>query len=174
LGNAAYNVYNIWSDNIDLYLLSGSEILENLQPEKLKIEFIDGVTKTEPVIGRKYTLTHSDKTGILYLAVGREFAYDRISSQRDVVLAEWRVNNGQPYLHVYISLDDGADPEISQKRDEIFRRELPLALEAIRYGDKDFFIEHKGLDHAWIWVHFDSGNPEYNRFEYYGMPQDYN
>lgn len=147
--------------------------MNSLIPEKLKVEFREGVTKTEPVIGRKYTLTHSDVTADLFLTIGQQFAYDKINAMRDEVLAEWRINNSNPYLYVYVYLDDMSGSETAKQRDEIFRRELPLALEAIVYGDKDFFSEHPGLDYAQIWVHFDSENPEYSRFEYQGRPFDF-
>lgn len=147
--------------------------MNSLIPEKLKVEFREGVTKTEPVIGRKYTLTHSDVTADLFLTIGQQFAYDKINAMRDEVLAEWRINNSNPYLYVYVYLDDMSGSETAKQRDEIFRRELPLALEAIVYGDKDFFSEHPGLDYAQIWVHIDSENPEYSRFEYQGRPFDF-
>lgn len=35
-------------------------------PEKLYVEFRPGVTKTEPILGRKYTLTHSDISAELF------------------------------------------------------------------------------------------------------------
>lgn len=128
---------------------------------------------TEPVIGRKYTLTHSDITGDLFLTIGQQFAYDKINPMRDEVLAEWRTYNGYPFLYVYVYVDGQFGPGISAVRNAIFRRELPLALEAIRYGDNRFFVEHPDLDNAQIWIYFDSINPNYNRFEYWGTPQDY-
>ena len=147
--------------------------MKHLKPDKLKIEYRDGVTQTEPVIGRKYTLTHSDRTEELFLTIGKEFAYDKINVLRDEVLAEWRLNNEHPYLHVYVYLNGRLDSDLSKRRDIIFRRELPLALEAIRYGDREFFKEHPGLDYAHIWIHFDSANPDYNRLDYYGQPHYY-
>ncbi len=45
--------------------------------------------------------------------------------------------------------------------------------EAIRYGDRRFFIAHPDLDNAPIWILFDSTNPEYNRFENWGTLKDY-
>ena len=43
-------------------------------------------------------------------------------------------------------------PVITAVRDAIFRRELPLALEAIRYGDSEFFMEYPQLENAPIWI----------------------
>lgn len=147
--------------------------MKRLNPDKLKVEFRQGVTVTEPVIGRKYTLTHSDITAELFLTIGLQFAYDKVNSTRDEVLAEWRYYNRSTFLYTYVYVDGQYGPAVSAVRNQIFRRELPLALEAIRYGDKAFFTAHPELDTAPIWIHFDSINPEYNRLEYWGTPNDY-
>lgn len=147
--------------------------MKKLNPDKLYVEFRNGVTMTNPIIGRRYTLTHSDITAELFLAIGLDYAYDKISAMRDEVLGEWRMNQGFPFLYVYVYIDGQFDPAVSAMRNEIFRRELPLALEAIRYGDRKFFAAHSELGHAPIWIHFDSTNPAYNQFEYWGTPNDY-
>lgn len=147
--------------------------MKRLNPDKLYVDFRTGVTMTEPVIGRKYTLTHSDITADLFLTIGLQFAYDKVNVMRDEVLAEWRMNNGFPFLYVYVYVDGKFGPVVSAVRNTVFRRELPLALEAIRYGDRRFFAAHPELDNAPIWIHFDSTNPEYNRFENWGTPNDY-
>jgi hypothetical protein len=51
----------------------GVDCLAHFIPEKLTVAFIDDVTGTEPVIPRRYTLTHSDVTGELYLAIGKQY-----------------------------------------------------------------------------------------------------
>lgn len=147
--------------------------MKRLNPDKLHVEFRTGVTMTEPVIGRKYTLTHSDITADIFLTIGLQFAYDKVNVMRDEVLAEWRTNNGFPFLYVYVYVDGQFGPAVSAVRNAIFRRELPLALEAIRYGDRRFFAAHPEFDNAPVWIHFDSTNPEYNRFENWGTPNDY-
>lgn len=147
--------------------------MKRLNPDKLYVEFRAGVTATEPVIGRKYTLTHSDITADLFLTIGLQFAYDKVNVMRGEVFAEWRTNNGSPFLYVYVYVDGQFGPLVSAMRNEIFRRELPLALEAIRYGDRRFFVAHPDLDNAPIWIHFDSTNPEYNRVENWGTPNYY-
>ncbi len=147
--------------------------MKRLNPDKLNVEFRPGVTVTDPVLGRKYTLTHSDITAELFLVIGLQFAYDKVTSSRDEVLAEWRYYNGSTILYTYVYVDGQFGPAVSATRDQIFRRELPLALEAIRYGDRAFFLAHPELDTAPIWIRFDSTNPQYNRFEYWGTPNDY-
>lgn len=154
-------------------MLLGDDRLKRLNPDKLHVEFRKGVTTTEPIIGRKYTLTHSDITADLFLIIGLQFAYDKVTAMRDEVLAEWRTNQGFPFLYVYVYVDGQFGPMVSAVRNAVFRRELPLALEAIRYGDRKFFAAHSDLDNAPIWIHFDSANPAYNRFEYWGTPNDY-
>ncbi|HYE67903.1 MAG TPA: staygreen family protein [Anaerovoracaceae bacterium] len=146
--------------------------MERLNPEKLYVKYGPGVTTTEPIIGRKYTLTHSDITADLFLTIGLEYAYDEINEMRDEVLAEWQIYEGNPYLYGYVYVGQFG-PAITAIRDTIFRRELPLALEAIRYGDSQFFMQYPQLDNAPIWICFDSPNPDYNKFEYWGAPKDY-
>ncbi len=81
---------------------------------------------------------------------------------RDEVLAEWQIDEGAPFLYVYVYVGQFG-PIITAIRNTVFRRELPLALEAIIYGDNEFFKEHPQLYHAPIWIYFDSSNSEYNK-----------
>lgn len=146
--------------------------MKKLNPEKLTVEYRTGVTKTEPVMGRKYTITHSDTTAELFMTIGIHYAEDKITKMRDEVRAEWRAL-GDSYLLLVNLHVDGENGAITTVRNAIFRRELPLALEALRYGDDSFFNAHPELDHAQIWVHFESKSPYYDKFENWGMPIEY-
>jgi len=143
--------------------------LRNFIPEKLFVEYMVGVTATEPVIPRCYTLTHSDLTGDLFLAIGIHHAWDKINPMRDEVLGEWKTNGNSLYYCVYLSIDQGEySQDVSAKRTEIFRRELPGALTAIRYGDRLLFNAHPNLDYASIIVTFMSAYPQFVRQETWG------
>jgi len=161
------------SDEVFSLIVMGSDILKRLNPDKLHVEFRNGTTMTEPVKGRRYTLTHSDITANLFLTIGLQFAYDKVNFMRDEVLAEWREDNGFLFLHVYVYVNGGFSRVLSAVRNSFFMRKLPLALEAIIYGDRRFFDAHPDLNNAPIWIHFDSTNPKYNRFENWGTPNDY-
>ena len=141
-------------------------------PEKLSVEFKDGVTVTKPVIPRRYTLTHSDITGDLFLTIGIHYAWDKINPMRDEVLGEWKQNGSSLYYCVYLHIDQGQyNQNAAAKRFEIFRRELPLALTAIRYGDRFFFNAYPHLDEAPIIVSFMSAYPQFARQEVLGTFQ---
>ena len=147
--------------------------MKRLNPEKLNVEYGLGITPTSPFIPRRYTLTHSDVTAELFLTIGLLFAYDKIGPLRDEVLSEWRINHDNlPYMFVYLNVDGSGsgDPAI---RNLIFRRELPLALEAIRFGDRHFFNAYPSLDYTPIWVYFDSAQPTLNSFEFWGYTAEY-
>lgn len=147
--------------------------MSRLNPDKLSVEFREGVTQTEPITPRYYTLTHSDITAELFLTIELTYAYDKANSTRDEVLGHW-INVGEGYFYyVYLYVGDQFSPSVSAMRDAIFRKELPLALEAIRYGDQKFFSVHLELDHVPIVVHFNSTNPNINRIEKWGTFQDY-
>jgi hypothetical protein len=45
-----------------------------LNPEKLFVEFRTGATSITPILGRHYTLTHSDITADLFLTIALNYA----------------------------------------------------------------------------------------------------
>lgn len=147
--------------------------MSKFNPEKLSVEFNEDVNEFHPIIIRRYTLTHSDQTGNLFLTIGKEFDYKKITIMRDEVLGEWIKKGGKYLYNVYLQVN-GEDGIISAPiRFEIFKRELPLALMAIRYGDNKFFLVHKELDTAPIIVYFKSKDPKYNTIENFGTFSDY-
>ena len=152
----------------------GGDYLSTFYPEKLSVEYMNGAASTEPVIPRRYTLTHSDLTGELFLYIGINYAWGKINPLRDEVLSEWKKYGCSLYFCVYLYIDQGQyNPSVSAKRNEIFRRELPVALTAIRYGDRIFFSTYPSLDHAPITVNFISAYPEFARQENWGALQSF-
>lgn len=147
--------------------------MSRLNPEKLSVEFREGITTTEPIIPRRYTLTHSDITAELFLTIGLTYAYDKINAMRDEVLSEWIKIGDQYFFYVYLYVDGQFGSGVAAMRNHIFRRELPLALEAIRCGDKKFFSAHSELNDVPIIVHFMSTNPQFNRIENWGTFSHY-
>lgn len=143
--------------------------MSKLNPKKLSVEFRKGVTTTEPIIPRRYTLTHSDITAELFLTIGLRYANDKITAMRDEVLGEWIKKGDSFFFHVYLYVDG----QFTVIRNYIFRRELPLALEAIRYGDREFFSAHPELKNSPIIVHFMSIYPQFNRIENWGSFPSY-
>ncbi|MHC0039729.1 staygreen family protein [Pseudoneobacillus sp. C159] len=149
--------------------------MANFIPEKLFVEYRDGVTTTEPLIPRCYTLTHSDITGELFLTIGNKYAWDKINPMRDEVSGVWKKHGNSLYYCVYVYIDQGEySQNASAKRDEIFRRELPLALTAIRYGDRMLFDTNPNLDHTPIIMNFMSSYPQFSRQEIWGTFKNFN
>jgi hypothetical protein len=152
--------------------------VNRLNPEKLHVQVAPGTTLEEPLAPRCYTLTHSDATGDLYLTIGADYDRKQISGWytrllRDEVLAEWRTGKNGPALHVHCHVSGGLVVGPARWRYEIFRQELPLVLEALRYGDRALFRAHPELDQAPVWVHFHAGRRDYDRLEQWGAPGDY-
>lgn len=144
--------------------------MSQLKPENLFVYLKDNATSLGPIPTRKYTLTHSDETGHLFLTIGSTFAWEQINKeQRDEVLGQWQVNKKKLLFHVDIYLDNGEfSYEKVMKRNEIFRRELSLALQAIRYGDAYLFTRCPALDYAIIIIHFHSSFPPFCKNENWG------
>lgn len=152
--------------------------MSRLRPDKLHVLFAAGVTPDGPITPRCYTLTHSDATGDLYLTIGPDYDRRQISGwytrlMRDEVLAEWQNGEDGPALHVQCHVSGGLVLGLAGRRYAIFRRELPLVLEAFRFGDRRLFEAEPELDRAPIWVHFHAAQPRYNRIEPWGVPADY-
>lgn len=152
--------------------------MHRLNPAKLHTAFLPGTTPESPLTPRRYTLTHSDRTGELFLSVGVEYNHQQISGwytrlMRDEVLAEWKQDDADYSLHLYLHISGGIVFGRVRWREAIFRRELPLVLEAIRYGDRNLFRAYPKLDQAPIRVHFQSSNLNQQTIEEFGKPCDY-
>jgi len=148
-------------------------LLKILNPEKLSVSFSSGVTPLNPIITRRYTLTHSDTTAELFLTIGKAYACKEIGALRDEVRSKWVFIDNHYKLYVYVYVGGPFGKNIAAVRYRIFVKELPLALEALRYGDRLFFKNHPLLNFAPILVHFQSIYPEFNRTEFWGMPEQY-
>lgn len=148
----------------------GSSDMSKFDPERLTVEYRNGVTAQAPIIPRHHTLTHSDFTGELFLTIGTQFAGDKVNTElRDEVLGQWVMNGNSLIYNVYIYIDQKEhDIEAAISRNGIFRRELPLALTAIRYGDRFLFGMYPVLDYAVIMVNFISSYPLLYKQEYWG------
>jgi len=151
--------------------------MSRLNPQKLRVTYLPGVEPETPIAPRRYTLTHSDLTGDLHLTIGPDYNLNQISGwytrlMRDEVLAEWKDNQDRPSLHVYCHVSGGLVFGRAGWRDAIFRSEMPLVLEAIRYGDRALFAANPKLDDAPVFVHFQASQPRYNKTEAWGTLAD--
>ncbi|MER1998514.1 MAG: staygreen family protein [Lysinibacillus sp.] len=144
--------------------------MTKFNPERLTVDYRDGVSPLAPVTSRSYTLTHSDLTGELFLTIGKQFPWDKVNTEiRDEVLGIWRMERNGLLFNVYVfTAIEGHDINAAIRRTEIFQRELPLALTAIRYGDKYLFDFHPFLDDAFIIVHYLSIYPHLFKRENWG------
>lgn len=143
-------------------------------PKMLNLEFRNGIKDENPIDGRKYTLVHSDETGELFLTTALTYAYDKVNLMtRDEVFGDWKRIDDRFILKVYVYVDGIGGREEAAKRNTIFRKELPLALSAIRYGDRKFLEDHNELLNSSIIVRFISAYDEFNKIENYGTIDDY-
>ena len=131
--------------------------------DKVFTEFRDGVSKYEPILGRKYTLTHSDTTGDLFVTIGLNYARDKFGEFRDEVILEWKDEDGNKILYGKVLIDGDGIFGSEKIRNRIFMTEMPLALQAIRYGETEFFRINEELDDSVVLIHFKSNDPYYDK-----------
>ena len=151
--------------------------MSRLIPEKLEVIIKGDITETGPIIPRRYTLTHSDATGKLTLTIGSQHDPKQISGwytrlMRDEVLAEWIKRDSLCSLDVYCHVSGGLIFGGSSMRESIFLNEMPLVLEALRFGDRLLFDRHVELDDAVIRIHLQRSSKDYRVVDM-GSPRDY-
>jgi len=152
--------------------------MERLNPEKLHVTYLTGATPEELILPRRYTLTHSDRTGELFLSIGAEYETKQISKlytrlMRDEVLAELTDDEDNLIFRVYCHVSGGFVLGTAKWRYNIFQSELPLVLEAIRYGDRNLFEQNPQLDNTPVSMHFKSTDIRFNKVENWGTMADY-
>lgn len=144
-------------------------------PSKLSVSYLPPSTPFRPLDGRKYTLTHSDVTGELFLTIGCQFDNSKINTNlRDEVLAEWIPQLGEFQLWGSVYISGGEfDESYAKVRYLIFQKELELAIKAIVYGDQSFYSCFPWLLDSSIYIRFNSIYPQFQQVLYYGTPRQY-
>jgi len=152
--------------------------MKRLNPDKLHVTYLAGATPDELIVPRRYTLTHSDITGTLFLSIGSEYDTRKTSKfytrlMRDEVLAEL-IDEGEDLIfRVYCHVSGGFVFGRAKWRYNIFKSELPLVLEAIRFGDKNLIEKIPTIDNSKVFVHFQSTDNRFNKVEEWGFIADY-
>ena len=152
--------------------------MNRLDPGKLHVKILTGSAVNFMNLLRRYTVTHSDTTGDLFLTIGETYDKKQVSGlytrlMRDEVLAELIGIDNHQELKVYCHVSGRLTFGTAKWRSNILHHELPLVLEAIRYGDRDLFDENTVLDRIPVTVYFQSRNSRYNQVENWGVIGDY-
>jgi hypothetical protein len=152
--------------------------MRRLNPEKLHVKYLSGAGPEQLTLPRCYTLTHSDRTGDLFLSIGSKYntkdtarLYTKL--MRDEVLATLSEDGVNLALKVYCHVSGGFVFGTAKFRYKIFQSELPLVLEAIRYGDCVLFERNTELDNAPVLINFKSTNSRFNKVENWGTLHEF-
>ena len=127
---------------------------------KLHVNVAEGVPHAGPLTPRRYTLTHSDRTGDLFLTIGPEYDRDalrrlQVRLERDEVLGEWVLADDGPRLDLHMTAQGGLPVfGTGAMRRDIFRRYRSMVLGAMRHGDGALAEAHPELDRAPVIARF--------------------
>ncbi|KAK8578755.1 hypothetical protein V6N12_069099 [Hibiscus sabdariffa] len=146
------------------------------EASKLKVLFLGVDEKKHPgKLPRAYTLTHSDITSKLTLAISQTINNSQLQGwanriYRDEVVAEWKKVKGDMSLHVHCHISGGHFllDFCARLRYFIFCKELPVVLKAFVHGDGNLLRNYPELQESLVWVYFHSNVPEFNRVECWG------
>lgn len=150
------------------------------EASKLKVLFLGVDEKKHPGnLPRTYTLTHSDITSKLTLAISQTINNSQLQGwynkiQRDEVVAEWKKVKGKMSLHVHCHISGGhfVLDMFARLRFFIFCKELPVVLKAFVHGDGNLLNNYPELQEALVWVYFHSNIQEFNKVECWGPLKD--
>jgi hypothetical protein len=143
--------------------------MRELNPQKVFVQYRDSMKPYEPVLGRKYTITHSDTTAQLFVFVAENYADDQITRMRDEVKISWEEYNKGLALIGSVLVDGKGVIGIAFIRNNIFYKEMPTALQALRQADRFLFDKEPILDNTPVYIHFISNNPAYDKTYDFGM-----
>nr|AEE00202.1 senescence-inducible chloroplast stay-green protein [Medicago sativa] len=170
------NRRRLWKKNqsiVPVARLFGPAIFE---ASKLKVLFLGIDEDKHPGnLPRTYTLTHSDVTSKLTLAISQTINNSQLQGwynrlQRDEVVAQWKKVKGKMSLHVHCHISGGHFllDIFARLRYFIFCKELPVVLKAFVHGDGNLFTNYPELQEALVWVYFHSKIPEFKKVECWG------
>jgi hypothetical protein len=158
-------------------LKKGPDEMAHYQPEKLHINFEPELNLADADLPRCYTLTHSDRTGDLFLTIARNYDKKTTSGwytrlMRDEVFGEWKDADGLA-LHIHCHVSGGFVFGPAKWREAIFKQHLPLVLEAIINGDRLFITSDHRYQNAGVKVHFHAKQSILDQVENWGCVDDY-
>ena len=137
--------------------------MRELNPQKVVVQYRDIMKPYEPVISRKYTITHSDTTAELFVFVAENYAEDQVTKMHDEVRIAWEQTKKGLALIGSVIVDGKDVSGNAYIRNKIFLNEMPTALQALRQADRFLFNKEPALDNTPIFIHFISSNPAYDK-----------
>lgn len=143
--------------------------MKELNPHKVFVQYRDVMKPYEPVMSRKYTITHSDTTAELFVFVAENYAEDQITRMRDEVRVAWKQNEKGIALIGSVIVDGEDVIGNAYIRNNIFYKEMPTALQALRQADRFLFDKEPDLDNTPVFIHFISSNPAYDKTYSFGV-----
>ncbi len=143
--------------------------MRKLNPRKVFVQYRDIMKPYEPVIDRKYTITHSDITAELFVAISENYAEDQITKTHDEVRVVWAQYNNGLVLTGSVIVDGEGVTGNALLRNNIFYNEMPTALQALRQADRFLFEAEPGFDNTPVFIHFASSDPALNKIYNFGM-----
>ncbi|MPM06694.1 hypothetical protein SDC9_52997 [bioreactor metagenome] len=147
--------------------------MRELNPQKVFVQYRGEINPYEPIMLRKYTITHSDLGGELFVFVAENYAEDQITKMRDEVRVSFE-HAEKGYQLIGEVLVDGKDVKGNAYiRNKIFYSEMPTALQALRQGDRFLFHKDPALDSTPVFIHFISGSPTYDKTYDFGVIGNY-
>ena len=126
--------------------------MKKLDARKLYTQYRGIIKPCEPVISRKYTITHSDSTVELFVFIAENYAEYQINKMRYEVRIAWQQTEKGLALIGLVLIDARGVIGNSHIRNQIFYKEIFTVLQAIRHADRFLFDKEQNLDNTPIYI----------------------
>lgn len=141
-------------------------------PLKSLLNYSSSNIMTKFCLPRKYTSTHSDETGEIFLAVDKKYYKPYLENEESQkvesqVIGKWvkKKNKYKILLKVVVSSEKNPNAKL---RYDIYQRELPHVLKTIALAESCTMKHDDNIKKAKIYVKFDSIDPKYQKVQYWG------
>lgn len=137
----------------------------------LQIEYRDYVNEIEPIDHRRYTFIEMENKDVL--SIGLRYDFQKVNSERNEILGQWGMTDGQYNLYFELNLDRDDKVASVAVRDAIVRRCLANSIKRILKEDSALIIANKFLEDSPVIIYFRSSLPYYNKVENWGLVKNY-
>ena len=136
--------------------------------QKVFVQYRDFITPYDPVLNRKYTITHSDITADLFVTIASSYANDQVTEMQDDVKIGWEQTNQGLLLLGWVFIDGAGAFYNPEMRNHVFYSEMSKALMALRHADRFLFHAYPNINSTPVFFHFVSDNPAYDKIYNFG------
>lgn len=143
----------------------------SLNPNKVIVNFGDGISMNSSIIPRFYIVTYSEKDDNININIIHDIKKHKINKQQSMAVGQWFKKNDEYLLYIYVRVY-GNKCNIKEMN-RLVRESIPTVITAIRLSEINLIKTYPNLDDSNIFIKFESNYDEYYKVENWGNLKNY-